>query len=190
MKFDPKAEEQLKEIVLKILEHGRPNWDIPHTLAAVHWMKELLKKESGDERILIPAMYLHDIGYSQVDATFTDFKSTVSASADHMRNGVIIAEPILKLLNFSEEETKEILLLVEVHDKVELITTPNEILIFEADSLAQMDTDRAVSNFNEEDRKKFLESFRQKRLNNFRTKTGKKLIKNLCEKARKFYGID
>jgi HD superfamily phosphodiesterase len=61
MKLDKETEGKLKAEALKYLEKGKPGWDIPHTLASVYWMKRLIEKEGGDERILVTAMYLHDI---------------------------------------------------------------------------------------------------------------------------------
>lgn len=199
---------QLEGIVLEILKSGRPNWDIPHTLASVYYMNELLKIEFGNldtlaslklwrsgpkgyvkvsDRILISTMYLHDIGYSRSQGDFNTREGTVTAKDDHMKNGVIIARPILEKLNYTKDEIDEILYLISVHDNIEELSSENEILVFEADSLAQIDISRARSNFTGNDKIEFIKKFEEKRLPRFKTKTGKDLAQKLFKEAKEFY---
>ena len=178
---------QLEERVLEILKLGRPNWDVPHTLATVYWMKELLKTESGNEKILISTMYLHDIGYSKTKGDFNTRKGTVDAKDDHMKNGVIIAKPILESLDYNKDEIDEILHLISVHDNIEELSSQNEILVFEADSLAQINISRAKSNFIGNDKIEFIKKFEEKRFPIFKTKIGKELVQILFKEAKEFY---
>lgn len=178
---------QLKKEVLNILRNGRPNWDIPHTLATVHYMKKLLKHELGDKRILISTMYLHDIGYSWVRMDLNKRDNVMKSKGDHMKNGVIFARPILKKLGYNEEESRQILHLIGNHDDLNNFEDNNKQLVFEADSLGQIDIRRAKSNLGKEDRDKFIKGFEEKRIPKFKTRIGIKLVNKLFKKAKKYY---
>ena len=64
MELDQKIESQIKEKAFEYMKQSRPGWNVPHLHAAIFYMKELLAHEGGDPRILLPAIYLHDIGYA------------------------------------------------------------------------------------------------------------------------------
>ncbi len=68
--MDKAFERELKKTVRPYLDRGRSG-DYKHTLRAVGYGKELLQHEEGEEGIVIPALYLHDIGWSEVN--FEDF---------------------------------------------------------------------------------------------------------------------
>jgi len=186
MKMNANKENQIKNRTLALLKNGRPDFDVPHTLAVVYWMKELLKNEAGDEKILIPAAYLHDIGYSRMKIA-AGWQGTKDAKKDHMAHGAALAKPILKDLGFDLGEREKIIKLIRAHDKLETISSPEECLLFEADSLGQIDIARVRSNFDLPDRKKFIDSFEKNRLPRFKTKTGKKLASILFPRAKSFY---
>jgi len=187
MKLDIATENKLKDRVIEILKHGRPGWDGPHTLAAVYWLKELLKSETGNQRVLIPAMYLHDIGWARSEFE-NNWQSIKNAKDAHMEKGAVMARPILEELGFSEQETREILYLVGMHDKLEQILTMNEQLIFEADSLGQIDVARVQSTFKtREDRLKFINSFEVRRASRFKTFSGKRFLAEIFPLAKQLY---
>ncbi len=181
MQLSQELEEKLKSKVLNILENARPNWEIPHMLATVHYIKELLKKEKGNPKILVSTMYLHDIGYAELFKNKkADYEGIKDSKKEHMIKGAILAEKILKeLIVFSEEEINKIKHLISVHDDLEKINSSDEQLVFEADSLSQIDKKRVTSNFSEEDYQKFINDFKNKRAPRFKTKTGKMFLKQL-----------
>lgn len=178
---------QLKKEVLNILRNGRPNWDIPHTLTSVYYMKKLLKHEIGDKKILISTMYLHDIGYSWVRMDLNKRDNVIKSKVDHMKNGVIFGRQILDKLDYTDDEKKQILHLISIHDNLNDFFDSNKQLVFEADSLSQIDIRRAKSNLSIDDRTKFINSFEEKRMPKFKTKTGIKLVNKLFKRAKKFY---
>jgi hypothetical protein len=178
---------QLESEVLEILKSGRPNWDIPHTLTSVYYMKKLLEVEIGSEKILISTMYLHDIGYFNVKADLSTHKGTMSVKNDHMKNGIIIAESILEKLNYTKNQISQILYLIGCHDDLNDLSDSSKQLVFEADSLGQIDISRAPSNLKGEDRKIFIESFEKIRVPKFRTQVGIKLLSELFPQAKEFY---
>jgi putative nucleotidyltransferase with HDIG domain len=188
MKFSGREEERLKEQVFSILEKGRADWDVPHTQAVVYWIKKLIEKEGGEERILIPAAYLHDIGYSKLK-NLTDYASIKQVKEHHMEIGAEIAEDILEGFDFTEAEKDEIIHLILVHDNLDQLSTHNEIILMEADSLAQIDLERVHSTFNSDDKRKYLMNFENKRASKFRTKTGKEQLSNMLPRIKKHYSI-
>ena len=187
MHLDDRREGKIKRAVLGYLEHGRPGWDVPHTLATVHWAKELLKAQGQEDNLLIVTAYFHDIGWSGLK--IENSRAAISNGKNaHMENGVIIAGPILKDLGFEPEEIKKILRLIGMHDKLSQIKSRREQLLFEADSLGQIDIERVISTFNNhEERVLFIRSFITKRVPHFKTDAGKAALELLLETAKDFY---
>ena len=188
MNIDEALEEKLKSAVMKYLEKGRPNWEIPHTMACVNWMKELLKHEKGNPRILIPAIYLHDIGSADLfNESNLDHESQEKMKSEQMKRSAILSEKILNEIGwFSKEEIEKIVHLVGIHDELDKITATDGYLVFEADSLGMIDTDNVKSNFPKEDYIKFLDYFEKERAPRFRTKTGKKFLTKLLRGAKRY----
>jgi len=136
-------ERKLKKAVKPYLDRGRSG-DYEHTLRAVGYGKELLQHEEGEEGIVIPALYLHDIGWGAVN--FEDFINTRSpsrrrdaASVDlHMKHGAALAKEILEKLGYYMEMTRAIVSIIAVHDRPERIfamENPSATAVFEADYL-------------------------------------------------------
>jgi len=172
-------EQKLQEIILDYFDRG--DWNYNHTLAAVYWIKELIKKEGGNEKVLITTMHLHDIGYG--------FKGDLSLEErlkrkeGHMERGARLAEEILQDENYSEDEVKQIVHLIGVHDKIKELRTKDEFLIMEADSLSGINYKRSPPTMNKEEFDFYLEGFKKNRAPRFKTKTGKKFLKELLIKV-------
>jgi len=151
-------------------------------------MRELIKKEGGNERILIPTIYLHDIGYPEaLKQKKNDFDSHQTVKLLHMEIGVKIAETVLKELAFDSEEIKEITHLISVHDKYKLLSTFNEKIVFEADSLSIIDKGRVKPDFSKEEYEKFLEFYKKNQMPLFKTKTGKEALRKLWPIAKNYF---
>lgn len=142
-KMGESFERELKKIVKPYLDRGRSG-DFEHTLRAVEYGKELLRHEEGDERIVIPALYLHDIGWGEVD--FKDFINTRSPSKRrdtasvnlHMKRGAALAKQILESIHYPMDLGRTIVSIIAVHDRPEKIfamENPSATLVFEADYL-------------------------------------------------------
>ena len=189
MELDTQLEQKLKFEVLKYLEKGRPNWDVPHTLDCVYWMKKLLRHEKGNPRILIPAIYLHDIGSAGLfNENNIDFESQQKLKKEQMKRSATLSEKILnKIGGFSKEEIEKIVHLVEVHDDLGKLKTHDELIILEADSLGQINTDKIKPiNFSKSDYLKFLDFFEKERVSRFKTKTGKEFLNKLLPRAKRY----
>ena len=188
MKLDKETEEKIKSEAIKHLEKGKAGWDVPHTLSSVYYMRKLIENEGGDEKILVTAMYLHDIGYPEMDGGY-GFDKVMGTKAQHAIIGAEEAEKILKKTGgFSEEEIKEIVYLVKKHDDLHDINSKNRQLVMEADSLAQIDWERCKPTFDKENTLKYFnEHFKPQRMSRFKTETGKKHLKILLEKIKHYW---
>ncbi len=135
-------ERQLVKIVEPLYKKGRDgDWD--HILRMVKLCKYLLEHENGDESIVLPAAYLHDLGWTTLD--FSDFKNATpmvkadsSSFSQHMEQGAVIAGKILSEFEYDKNKIKEIQDIVKVHDMPEIVFKMNNIsatIIVEADRL-------------------------------------------------------
>jgi hypothetical protein len=184
------TEKIIKNAVISKLNKsvGRENWDIPHTLLAVEWMKKIIQNEGGNKKILIPAIYFHDSGYPLVKKGY-NYNEVMAAKPDHAKNGAEFAKTVLeKIKEFNEEEIEEIVYLVTNHDKHKNIESFHRQLIFEADGLAQIDYTYIKPNLDKESHLKFLEKYfkTERPPERWKTKTGKKNMKILLKKAYKY----
>jgi len=184
MNLDARVEEAVKSKAMQCLQNGRPGFDIPHTLAAVYFMRELIKAEGGDERILVTAIYLHDIGYSGQIKNGYSYDEVIENKLIHVERGVAEAEVILTDLGYSPSEIEEIVYLIKNHDDfTELDKNEKKAfqLVFEADSLGQLDT---PPTFKGKQYAEAFANFEEKRVPRFKTARGKQLLEPLLENAR------
>jgi hypothetical protein len=188
-------ESRLKSRVKPFLENGRGG-DWQHTLRAVEYGRYLLSHEEGVEDIVIPALYLHDIGWSRVDVK--DFlkappahKRESETMALHMMHGATLAEEILQGLGYDPLMTHAIVSIVATHDepgKVFAGGDPSAILVFEADRLDRYgpkSLDRFAAMFGkegptEEQRQEGAAYLRSGLKIWFKTKTAKALAEKLA----------
>jgi HD superfamily phosphodiesterase len=188
MKLSSTTEEKLKQEVISLLEKGKPNWDIPHTIDSAKWMKRLVEKEGGNEKILVSAMYLHDIGYPELEAGYS-FKQYMGIKMKHAEKGAAFGDKILrKIGDYSEDEIKEITFFVLNHDKHDNLETHNRQLVFEADGLAQINWLEVKPSFNKADCQRFLDEYFEKERpeERWKTETGKRYRKELLKKAQQY----
>lgn len=188
MKLDKALENKIKKVSLFYMEKGRPGWNVPHLYAAVFYMKKLIKLEGGDERILLSAIYLHDIGYAGLLNKGYTFRDNDKVKKDHMIKGAKMSKKILNDFKvFSKDEIKEICRLVKYHDNLKKINDFNSQMVFEADSLAQLDKKKVKPTFNKKDYRIWINKFNKKRAKMFKTKTGKYYLRKLLPIAKNYY---
>lgn len=185
MRLDPKLEKKLKNKVLSLLEKGRSGFDIMHTLASVDYMKDLLKHEKGDEKILVTTMYLHDIGYADLVKKNYKYKDLKPIKPLHMEIGAKKAREILKEISgYTQDEIDQVANLVLTHDKKKSGKNYDETIVFEADSLAIADLDKFHTHWTrQEQRDYYKNSFMVERMPLFKTKTGKDMLKKMLAKT-------
>jgi HD superfamily phosphodiesterase len=188
MKLAKELEERLKIEALKYLKKGRKDLDVPHTLNSVEWMRKLIEKEGGDEKILVTAMYLHDTGYPVVNDLNKDRLERIKKLKKvHAVEGARIAEEILKRLgSYSAAEIKEIIFLVRHHDDLN-IKSRNHQLVFEADNLSKIDVKALTPTLDESIYPLFIKHYKEYRAPLFKTNTGREYLKRLLPKAESYY---
>jgi HD superfamily phosphodiesterase len=193
--MDGIVENLLKERVRLLLIRGRGN-DWEHTLRAVEYGRYLLRHEEGAEEIVIPALYLHDIGWGSVN--FDDFmkaspgrKKKSESLSLHMKYGAVLAREILEDLNCDPQKANTIVSIIAIHDdpdKVFAMGNPSATLIVEADRMDRYGPEsisRFTAMFGEDclawnQSKKASEYLREGLELWFRTRTGKALAEKLA----------
>ena len=144
MKFDT-----LWQTCKPYLENGRAI-DLIHTRISTDLAWRLLREGAkGDEDIVIPAVMLHDIGYSQIDdkdvykkTTFPDKANSqydVHVKELHLTEGAKLAEIILKELNYPGHLIPLITKIVRTHEDLQGNkpdqSNMNRVIVSDADKL-------------------------------------------------------
>jgi HD superfamily phosphodiesterase len=133
----------MKTTFVKIWNLARPylntrNNDI-HTRISLKYAQELLKKEGGDEEIVIPAIILHDIGWMKMPEEIQKkaWGPTFSQKLNriHEIEGVKLARTILKKVGYDKKQAQEILKIIKGHDSNKKAISLNDSLVKDADTL-------------------------------------------------------
>lgn len=111
-----------------------------HTKFATDFAFRLLQKESGDEDIVIPTILLHDVGWKKVPEdlqlkAFGPKANMPELNRVHEIEGVKIAGGILNKVQYDNEKTEEILVIIEGHDSRKEPISLNDKLVKDADKL-------------------------------------------------------
>ncbi len=188
-------ERQLWAAALKYLERGRPG-DVEHTRRVVAYGKTLLDREPGNPRVVVPALIIHDTGWSKVD--FSDFvdapavdkKDTASVRL-HMHHGANIAREILEAVGWDPAATLQIVDIIAVHDAPEKIRASSNLdaaLVFEADWLdkyGQASQKRYYEIFSDNGKIEELNRYLEKnKFVFFRSKAAKGLLSEITFKGK------
>jgi hypothetical protein len=117
--------------------------DPGHAEVARHYALVLLETEGGDEDVIIPAITLHDVGYSQLpkerrlqvfDRNLKDEERRV-VQREHEEAGVKLAGELLKQVAYDAVLTVEILEIISQHDTRKGFISRNEGLVRDSDKL-------------------------------------------------------
>jgi len=115
-----------------------------HTQTVLHFALKLLTKEKGDRCIIIPAVILHDVGWSRVPEHI--LPKAFGPAADrkftmiHEEEGVKIARSILKKVMTNGSQIDEILQIISGHDTRESALSINDKIVKDSDKIARYDT--------------------------------------------------
>lgn len=115
-----KIYEQIWGLARKYL---KDEYNYLHTKVVIQYAKKLLKAEEGDESIIIPAIILHDTGWSQVPKDI--WKKSFGKERDkslwtlHEKLSVKIAESILSKVDHPKEKIIKICTIIKGHDTKE-----------------------------------------------------------------------
>jgi len=117
--------------------------DFLHTRIAYEYAVYLLEREAGDQKIVEPAVILHDVGWSQLKPEKIKIAFGVHAKGEkatqlnriHEVEGARIAGEILAKLDYGRSASDEIVRIIERHDSGKNPQTIEEKLVKDADRL-------------------------------------------------------
>jgi len=114
-----------------------------HTLTSYGFVLRLLAHEAGDPAVAIPAILLHDIGWSRVpeDRQLLAFGPTVKEpelTRVHEREGAAMAADILRKVGYPEAESRAIIDIVGGHDTRLEALNSSDALVKDADKLFRL----------------------------------------------------
>jgi HD superfamily phosphodiesterase len=137
----------MKDIFNQIWELALPYQDkrddTGHAATSLKYARQLLELENGNVDVIIPAIILHDVGWSQLvkERRMLIFDKDASKEVkrevqlEHQNEGTKLADEILRKVNYPEEMIKEILEIISGHDTREGFISQNEGLVRDADKL-------------------------------------------------------
>lgn len=117
--------------------------DQGHAEVTLRYARMLVELEAGDEDIVVPAVILHDIGWSQLtredrllifrkDVKEEDRRRVVNL---HQEASVRLARDILNEVNYPEDLSREIIEIVSQHDTRKGFISKNDGIVRDADKL-------------------------------------------------------
>ncbi len=137
----------MKKIFQKIWDLALPYQDQRddpgHAEVALHYAQLLVRYEKGDRDIILPAIVLHDVGYSQIPKErrmkIFDRKAKrmerLGVQYEHQIEGILLARKILQEVDYPPEKIGEILQIISQHDTRKGFISKNEGLTRDADKL-------------------------------------------------------
>jgi HD superfamily phosphodiesterase len=134
----------IKPIHQKIFEKAKPflhtRKNLIHTKIALSYALRLLKSEKGDGGVVIPAIILHDIGWSAVPenlhlTAFGPKPSNPKLTRVHELEGAKIAEAILEKSHYPSKKVKEICQIIRGHDSRRRPLSWNDRIVKDSDKL-------------------------------------------------------
>ena len=134
--------EKIKELASQYQDKRE---DEGHAETVINFAIKLLETAEANQRVIIPAAILHDIGWSQLpdrqrliiwnqNATIEEKKLARFA---HQEQGVRLAKQILEEINYPQDKIKEILEIISQHDTRQGFISKNEGLVRDADKLSR-----------------------------------------------------
>jgi hypothetical protein len=134
----------IKPLYQKIFEKAKPflrtRKNLIHTQIALGYALKLLKSEKGDEEIVIPAIILHDVGWSVVPehlhlTAFGPSLTNPKLTKVHEVEGAKIAKAILKKFSYPPRKMKEICQIIQGHDSRKRPLSWNDRIVKDSDKL-------------------------------------------------------
>jgi HD superfamily phosphodiesterase len=135
---------RLEPVYQKIYERAKPflrtRKNVIHTKIVIQYALKLLKEETGDDKIVIPGVLLHDVGWKIVPeplqlTAFGPNASNPGLVRVHELEGAKIARNILEQLHYSPKRVKEICDIVRGHDSRKKPLSRNDRFVKDSDKL-------------------------------------------------------
>lgn len=117
--------------------------DAGHAFITLEYAKQLVDLEGGNPDVVLPAIILHDTGWSQLsrEEWMVVFSPTATPDDEmvvrlrHQEEGVKLARRILEEMDYPTVLTEEILEIISEHDTRREFISNNEGLVRDADKL-------------------------------------------------------
>jgi hypothetical protein len=111
-----------------------------HTRVATQILVELLHRDGGDPRVAVPAILLHDVGWSEIPeelqrTAFGPGSTNAGLNREHEIAGVRLAREILESVGYPPGLADEILRIVDRHDSRPESATLEEAIVKDADKM-------------------------------------------------------
>jgi len=131
--------EKIWQLTTPYLKQGVMKDFVFHTQNVVKAMGMLLEGEGGDERILMPAAILHDVGFSKVDVMLqtTTMENKREGQRQHLIFCKDIIQEILGKVGYNQKDIDRIIGIVEVHQFHKPEEKEKQMLI-DADNLSDV----------------------------------------------------
>jgi HD superfamily phosphohydrolase YqeK len=132
-----------KEIWRRALKYQDKRDDKGHAQITLKFAQELLKGEKVNQDIVIPAIILHDIGWSQLPLKerFLIFQPNATKEQEykmrfkHQKEGCKLATKILKDVDYDKSLSRKILKIISQHDTNEKKLSKEDAVVKDADKL-------------------------------------------------------
>jgi len=112
-----------------------------HTQIALDLALRLLKKVKGNRHIVVPAIILHDVGWSRLPDEMLSKafgpKADMALARIHEEEGVKIAKSILAEVGYQSQYADEILQIIDGHDTRAEAISINDEIVRDADRLTR-----------------------------------------------------
>lgn len=144
---DKKGKKEWSRFISNLFHKAEPylaaREDVPHVQVSHQYSLILMKKEGGNEKIVEPAVILHDVGWStlkpdQIKAAYgvrPQGKETERLNRIHESEGAAIARSILKTLKYEPHLINKIVFIIRRHDSGNRVESLEEGLVKDADKL-------------------------------------------------------
>lgn len=111
-----------------------------HTRICYHYALNLLEAEGGNPRVVLPAILLHDVGYSQlpekeIKDSFGPKINKPELQRLHEVEGVRLAGKILREIGYPADMILSVQALIDGHDTRESAHDINDMILKDADKL-------------------------------------------------------
>lgn len=110
-----------------------------HIAVSKRFGESLLLMEKGDPEVVIPAILLHDVGWSKLTAEMQNkaFGPGCDQSLNriHEVEGVRIAAGILAEVNYNKTKAEEIINIIDGHDSRLTTISDNDMIVKDSDKL-------------------------------------------------------
>jgi len=136
-----KVHQKIWELALKYQDQRN---DKGHAEITLEFVQKLLALEKANPDIIIPAIMLHDIGWSQCtkeERFSASFDKKISPKREralrlkHQEKSVKLGRTILDQVNYDKQSVKQILEIVSRHDTGKKVSSLEEMVVKDADKL-------------------------------------------------------